>query len=221
MDYRFNFREVWVHKGLFLSGLKITLEMTLVVVILALIVGLIVALVRLRNSRASRLLSRVYIEVFRNCPPLVLLLWAFYVLPILLGLSMSAFLACAIALGLNAAAYMAEIYRSGIQSVERGQIEAGYSLGLSYPQGMRKVILPQAIRVMIPPLLVELVEVLKWSSLVSALGVADLTFTGEVLSNKIFRPMEIFTVIAGIYFVVCYALSQMVRILEKQLSKAY
>lgn len=221
MTYRFNFREVWVHKGLFLGGLKMTLEMTLVVVVLGLLIGLVIALIRLSNSRISRVFSRVYIEIFRNCPPLVLLLWAFYVLPILLGIKLSAFLACAIALGLNVGAYMAEIYRSGIQSVDRGQTEAGYSLGLSYFQILRKVILPQAIRIMIPPLLVEFVEVLKWSSLVSAVGVADLTFTGEVLSNKIFRPMEIFTVIAGIYFVVCYALSQAVGIIEKRLAKAY
>ena len=219
--YKLDFRDVWVNRDVFVNGMLVTLEMTLAVVILSALVGFVVALVRLRGTRSSKVFSRAYIEVFRNSPPLILLFLAFYVLPIVAGIGMSAIVACILALGLNAAAYMAEIFRAGIQSVEKGQIEAAYSLGLSYFQTLRKVILPQAIRVIIPPMLVEVVEVLKWSSLVSALGISDLVHNGEVLASKIFRPMEIFTVIAGMYFIVCYALSKVVGVIEKRLRRAY
>jgi len=221
MAYRFDFGAVWIHKGYLINGLMVTLQITVGVVVIGLFMGLVVAILNLSKFRSAKTVSRLYIEFFRNCPPLVSLLWAFYVLPVLLGFQMSRFLVCEVGLGLNVGAYMAENFRAGIQSVDRGQIEAAYSLGLSHFQTLRKVILPQAMRVILPLIMVGVVGVVKWSSLVSYLGLADLTFRGYVLSNEIFRPIEIFTTIAGIYFVVCYALASMVGILERRLGRAY
>jgi ABC-type amino acid transport system permease subunit len=113
---------------------------------------------------------------------------------------------------------VAEIFRGGIQSIERGQVEAGRSLGLSHTQTMRKIILPQAFRRMIPPFVNEAVALLKFSSLVSVLGVADLTYKAQVLSSTTFRPIEIFTSIAVVYFVLCTALSYAAKRLELRLA---
>jgi len=121
----------------------------------------------------------------------------------------------------NGAAYIAEIIRGGIQAVDRGQVEAARTLGMSHVQTMRKIVLPQAFRRMIPPFVNESVSILKFSSLVSVLGVADLTYQAQVLSTTTFRPIEIFTFIAVVYFVLCTALSYFARRLELRLSVSY
>ena len=159
-----------------------------------------------------------YIELFRNTPALIQLMWVYYCLPILTGIEMGAAASATVALAINGAAYIAEIIRGGIQGVDRGQVEAARTLGLSYAQTMRKVVLPQAFRRMIPPFVNESVSILKFSSLVSVLGVADLTYQAQVLSTTTFRPIEIFSFIAVVYLVLCSALSLFARRLELRLA---
>jgi polar amino acid transport system permease protein len=162
--------------------------------------------------------AAAYVEVFRNTPALVQLIWVYYSLPILTGLNLSAAASCVIALAVNGAAYIAEIFRGGIHSVDPGQVEASRSLGLSYLQTMRKVVLPQAFRRMLPPFVNESVALLKFSSLASVLGVADLTYQAQVVSTTTFRPIEVFTVIALVYLVLCTFLSYCARRLELRLA---
>jgi ABC-type amino acid transport system permease subunit len=177
-------------------------------------------MMRLSKWKWLSLPAAGYIELFRNTPALVQLIWIYYCLPILTGLDLSALVSCTIALMAYGSAYIAEIFRAGIKSIDPGQVEAARSSGLSYLQTMREVVLPQAIRRMIPPLVNESVTLLKFSSLVSILGVADLTYQAQVLSTTTFRPIEIFTFIAVVYFILCSALAWGAQLLERRMAVA-
>lgn len=218
MDYKFNFDVVWQNVGFLLAGVEVTLAVTLAALSSGLVVGLVIALARMSSRRWLQMPAIAYIEVFRNTPALIQLMWVYYCLPILTGLEMSAVTSSTVALAVNGAAYIAEIIRGGIQSVDRGQVEAARTLGMSHVQTMRRIVLPQAFRRMIPPFVNESVSILKFSSLVSVLGVADLTYQAQVLSTTTFRPIEIFTFIAVIYFLLCTALSYCARRLEIRLA---
>ncbi len=218
MRYAFRFDIVWNNLGFLLSGVKATLLVTAAALGVGIVVGLIVALGRMSKRPWLYSPAAAYVEVFRNTPALVQLIWIYYCLPILTGLNLSAAVSVTIALAVNGAAYIAEIIRGGIQGVDRGQVEAARTLGMSYAQTLRKVILPQAFRAMIPPFVNESVALLKFSSLVSVLGVADLTYQAQVLSTTTFRPLEIFTFIAVVYFVICTVMSYAARLLEIRLA---
>lgn len=218
MTYTFKFDVVWSHLGFLLSGVQLTLLVTVAALGSGLVVGLFVALARMSKRRWLQVPAIAYIEVFRNTPALIQLMWVYYCLPILTGLEMGAAVSATLALAVNGAAYIAEIIRGGIQAVDRGQVEAARTLGLSHVQTLRRIVLPQAFRRMIPPFVNESVSILKFSSLVSVLGVADLTYQAQVLSTTTFRPIEIFTFIAVVYFVLCTALSYFARRLELRLS---
>jgi len=200
------------------SGVNATLLVTAAALAIGVLLGLPLGMARLSTRRFISMPSVGYIEVFRNTPALVQLIWIYYCLPILTGINMSAVVSCTLALGLNAAAYIAEIFRAGIQSIDRGQIDAARSVGMSYGQTMRKVVLPQAFRRMIPAFVNETVSLLKYSSLVSVLGVADLTYQAQALSTTTYRPIEVFTFVAFLYFVICTVLSYFARRLELRLS---
>jgi polar amino acid transport system permease protein len=220
MRYQFHFDVVSNNLDFLLSGIRLTLLVTAAALIGSLVLGLIVALGRMSKRRWLKMPAIAYIEVFRNTPALIQLMWVYYCLPILIGIDMSAAPSAALALGVNGAAYVAEIIRGGIQSIDRGQVEAARTLGLSHFQTMRKIVLPQAFRRMIPPFVNESVSLLKFSSLVSVLGVADLTYQAQVLSTTTFRPIEIFTFIAIVYFVLCTALSILANRLERRLARS-
>jgi polar amino acid transport system permease protein len=218
MGYTFQFDVVWRNLGFLLSGVELTLIVTAAALSSGSVLGLIVALSRMSNRRWIQIPAIGYIELFRNTPALIQLMWVYYCLPILTGLEMGAVVSATVALAINGAAYIAEIIRGGIQGVDRGQVEAARTLGLSYAQTMRKVVLPQAFRRMIPPFVNESVSILKFSSLVSVLGVADLTYQAQVLSTTTFRPIEIFSFIAIVYLVLCSALALFARRLELRLA---
>lgn len=219
--YSFNFNAVLNNKGYLLGGVVLTLEVMAISFIIAFIIGLLIAALRISKSRLLNIPATLYVEVCRNTPALVQLIWIFYCLPIFTGIDIDPISSSVIALALNAGAYMAEDFRAGIQSVDKGQIEAARSLGMSYPQAMVKVVLPQAIRILVPPLINHAVSLMKWSALVSVLGVADLTYRAQLLSTQIFRPIEIFTSIGIAYFIMSMILSYTVRILEKRWSMKY
>jgi His/Glu/Gln/Arg/opine family amino acid ABC transporter permease subunit len=201
-----------------ISGINATLLVTAGALLIGVVLGLPMGLARLSRRRFLSAPALAYIEVFRNTPALVQLIWIYYCLPILTGINMSAGVSCTIALGLNGAAYIAEIFRAGIQGVDRGQVDAARSVGMSYLQTMRKVVLPQAFRRMIPAFVNETVSLLKYSSLVSVLGVADLTYQAQALSTTTYRPIEVFTFIAFVYFVLCTILSFLARRLELRMA---
>lgn len=218
MSSTFHFGIVWEYLGYLLAGVKITVLVTTAALLFGAVVGLFVALGRMSKRRWLQWPAIAYVEIFRNTPALIQLMWAYYCLPILAGINLSAIVAATLALAVNGGAYIAEIIRGGIQAVDRGQVEAAKTLGFTHVQTLRKIVLPQAFRKMIPPFVNEMVSLLKFSSLVSVLGVADLTYQAQVVSTTTFRPIEIFTFIAVVYFVLCTALSYVARRLEIRLS---
>lgn len=218
MGYTFTFKVVEQNWPYLVQGLWITLWVTVASLAVSLVLGVVLAMLRLSSSRIVSSVAWAYTEFLRNTPVLVQLVWVYYCLPILTGLDFSVITSSIIALSLQAGAFNGEIVRGGIRGVDRGQVEAARTVGLSYAQTMRKVVLPQALRRMLAPLVNEAVSLIKNSSLVSVLGVADLTYRAQVLATTTFRPIEIFTFLALEYFVVCALLSHAARRLEQRLA---
>lgn len=200
------------------AGFKDTLTISLLSMLLAMLIGLFVALPALSDNKAFRALNRIYVEVIRSIPVLVLLLWVYYGLPTLMDISLDHFWAGVIALTIAESAFMAEVFRGGIQSISKGQHEAAESLGLNYWQKMRLVILPQALRRILPPLGNQFVYILKMSSLVSVIGLSDLTRRANELVVNEYLPLEIYTFLVVEYLVLILIVSQCVRFIEKKLA---
>ena len=202
-----------------LGGLKYTLLLSITAIVISIFVGLLVALPALSPNKYVRSINRVYVELVRAVPILVLILWVYYGLPIVMGLAVSVFWAGVIALALSDSAFEAEIFRAGIQSIDRGQIEAADSIGLGYIDRMRYVVLPQAIRRVLPPLGNQLVYMLKMSSLVSIIGMEELTRRANELVTSQYRPLEIYSVLVLEYLVLILIVSAGVRWLERRLER--
>jgi len=218
MKYQFKFETVWDSRLYIIEGINMTLGVTVIALAIGLLLGLIAGICKLSKHKVFSSPATFYVELFRNTPELVQLIWVYYCLPILFGLHMVAITSCILALGLNAGGYLAEVFRAGIQAVDKGQIEAARSLGLSHFQTMYKITLPQTIRIMLPPFVNQSIVLLKNSSLVSVLGVADLTYRAQVVATNTFRPIEIFTAAATLYFILCTVLSYIARLSEKRLT---
>ncbi|NDW01906.1 amino acid ABC transporter permease [Salipiger sp. PrR002] len=212
--YQWDFLSVWEYRDLLLSGLKVTLLLAVAVIVVGLILGTINALGALSKFAPIRYLSISVIELFRCTPVLVTLIWIYYALPILIGVEISAMMAAFLAIMLYGAAFYSEIVRAGIQGIDPGQAEAGAAIGLTEGQVLRRIILPQAIRKMVPPLVNQSVINLKNTSLVSVLAVPDLLYEGKMISHETFRPLEVFTTVALIYFAILFPLTMLVRRLE-------
>ncbi|CCN46185.1 putative ABC-type arginine transport system,permease component [Vibrio nigripulchritudo MADA3029] len=200
------------------AGFEDTIYISLISMFLAMLLGLIVALPALSEKKALRAVNRIYVESVRSIPVLVLLLWVYYGLPTLLDVSLDYFAAGVIALTIAESAFMAEVFRGGIQAIARGQHEAAESLGLNYWQKMRLVILPQAFRQILPPLGNQFVYILKMSSLVSVIGLSDLTRRANELVVNEYLPLEIYTFLVIEYLILILFVSQCVRWLEKRIA---
>ena len=203
-----------------LAGIWMTLGLSLSAIVVSVVLGVTLALSALSNSRALRMVSRTYVEVFRSIPLLVLLLWVYYGLPMVTGLQFGAFAAGVISLALSDAAFESEIFRAGIQSVAKGQSEAAQTLGLSRRDAFRFVIFPQAIRTILPALGNQFVYVLKMSSLVSVIGLQELTRRANELNVTEYRPLEIYTALVVEYLLLILLTTWGVRRLEKRMSSA-
>ncbi|MBU8545310.1 MULTISPECIES: amino acid ABC transporter permease [Roseomonadaceae] len=199
------------------EGLWATVSLSLAAILLSVTLGTAVALLGFARSRALRLANRAWVELFRAVPILVLILWVFYGLPVVLGIRLDVFTAALIAIALCDSAFEAEILRGGIQSIEQGQREGAHALGLSRWQAMRFVILPQALRRIIPPVANQFVYVVKMSSLASVIGYQDLTRRANELVVSVFRPLEIYTVLILEYLVLILLISAGTRWLERRL----
>ena len=219
-DYRFRFDVVWSNLGYLLEGLGLTLLISLLALLASIVVGLIVALGRRSGTRWVSFPAATYCELFRDTPVLVQLFWVYYVLPILIGIRLSAFAAVVIGLSLNSGAFLAEIFRAGIQAVPHGQLDAARVLGMSRALTMRRIVLPQAVRIVLPPMANDFVALIKYSSLASTFAVGEITRKATELSSFTFRPIEIFSFIALVYFFICWPLSISIRYLEKRLQIA-
>ncbi len=200
-----------------LSGLQYTILLSATAIVISIAVGLLIALPGLSANRWLRTASRSYVEVVRAVPILVLILWVYYGLPQITGISIGVFWAGVIALALSDSAFQAEIFRAGIQSIARGQYEAAYSISLNYRDTMRFVILPQAIRRILPAIGNQVVYMLKMSSLVSVIGMQELTRKANELVVTEYRPLEIYTFLVLEYLVLILIVSSGVRWLERRL----
>ena len=200
-----------------IDGLGYTIALSMCAIIISIIIGLLIALPGLAKGRAPRTMNRVYVECFRAIPILVLLLWVYYGLPVVLDIGITAFWAGVLALAISDSAFEAEIFRGGIQSISKGQNEAADSIGLSYYDKMRYVIMPQAIRRILPPLGNQLVYMLKMSSLVSVIGLSELTRRANELVVTEYRPLEIYTILVLEYLILILIVSVGVRRLEKKM----
>ena len=202
-----------------LSGLTTTIYISIVSIIISIILGLLVAIPSLAKSKFLTYLNIGYVEIVRAIPLLVLILWIYYGLPIMTGISFSPFVSGIIALSLSESAFQAEIFRAGINSIKKSQWEAGSSLGLSFFRKLRLVILPQAIKNILPAIGNQFVYVLKMSSLVSIIGIGDLTRKANELVVTTYRPLEIYTFLILEYLILILIVSFFVRKLENNLRK--
>lgn len=208
----------WTNLKFLLAGFNDTIQISLLSMIFAMSLGLLVALPALSKNKLLLWFNRCYVEVMRSIPVLVLLLWVYYGMPTLMDVSLDHFWAGVIALTIAESAFMAEVFRGGIQAISRGQHEAAESLGLDYWQKMRLIILPQALRQILPPLGNQFVYILKMSSLVSVIGLSDLTRRANELVVNEYLPLEIYTILVLEYLVLILLVSQAVRWLEKRIA---
>jgi polar amino acid transport system permease protein len=220
MEYQWDFTVVWRNSHLLLWGLLGTLKVTGAALVLGLPLGLGVALMRLSRAQVVSLPASVFVEFFRSTPPLVQLFWCFFALPILIGVRIDSFQAAVMTLSIQSSAFFAEVFRGGIVSVERGQWEAARALGMTYGQLLRRVVLPQAVKHMIPAFLERAIELMKTTTLVATVAYADLLFEASDIAQKTFRPLEVFTAAAAIYFVVIFAASRAVQVSERRLARS-
>jgi len=202
-----------------LSGMGVTIYISVISIIISMILGFIVAIPSLAKNRLLTYINIGYVEIVRAIPLLVLILWIYYGLPIMTGLSFSPFVSGIIALAISESAFQAEIFRAGINSIKKSQWEAGSSLGLTFYKRLRLVILPQAIKNILPALGNQFVYVLKMSSLVSIIGIADLTRKANELVVSTYRPLEIYTFLILEYLILILIVSFFVRKLEKKLEQ--
>jgi len=202
-----------------LSGMGVTIYISVISIIISMILGFIVAIPSLAKNRFLTYINIGYVEIVRAIPLLVLILWIYYGLPIMTGLSFSPFVSGIIALAISESAFQAEIFRAGINSIKKSQWEAGSSLGLTFYKRLRLVILPQAIKNILPALGNQFVYVLKMSSLVSIIGIADLTRKANELVVSTYRPLEIYTFLILEYLILILIVSFFVRKLEKKLEQ--
>ena len=218
--YQWHFDIVWSYPWLFLTGTAVTIGLTIAVVVLGLLIGLLAGIAQLSRHPALRWISWLYIEMFRLTPLLVLLLWFYYALPMMTGIKLDALSAAVVTLSLYGGSFYAEVIRGGIVSIEPGQSEAGLALGMMPGRVMRRIVLPQAIKRMIPPLMNQSIIQFKNTSLVSVLAVPDLLYQGQVVAMDTYRALEVYTVIAAIYFVVLLPLTVIVKRAEQHLAQS-
>jgi polar amino acid transport system permease protein len=212
----FRFDVAWDNFGFIASGIYLTLLLSGLALALSLVLGACVALLRMAPWRPVGVFAAFYVEVLRDTPVLVQLFWVYYVLPALLDIRLSAFAAALICLTLHSSAYLSEIYRAGIEAVPRGQVEAARVIGLRPSQTFFRIVMPQALQTVLPPMVNNFIDLIKMSSLASVLAVGEITRKATELSASTFRPTEIFTLVAVLYFVICWPLSMMFRTLERR-----
>lgn len=201
---------------LLLTGAVVTVKITALSVFLGILIGLFVGIARISTYKIVHLAAAVYVDFLRGTPLLVQIFLVYFALPVLTGQRIDPFIAAIAACSINSSAYVAEIFRAGIQSIDAGQMEAGRSLGMTWTQTMRYIIVPQAARRVIPPLGNEFIALLKDSSLVSVIGFEELTRRGQLIIARTYASLEIWICVAIIYLVMTVSISRLVAWLERR-----
>ena len=212
----FDFSLIWNSLPLLLAGAGVTIEITAIAVGLGFIFGLITSVCRLSGVKVLQVIAVCYVNIIRGTPMLVQIFLIYFALPMVIGERINPFVAAVAACSINSGAYVSEIFRAGIQSVDKGQMEAGRSLGLSWMQTMRYVIVPQAFKHVIPPLGNEFISMTKETSLVSVIGFEELTRRGQLIIAKTYGSFEIWLTVAAIYLVMTLTIARLVSYLERR-----
>lgn len=212
----FNFDLIVRSLPLLLAGALVTVKITALSVAFGLLIGMLMSLARLSSKWIFRAFATAYVDFVRGTPLLVQIFIIYFALPLIVGQRVDPFIAAITACSINSGAYVAEIFRGGIQSIDKGQMEAGRSLGMTWVQTMRYIILPQAFKRIIPPLGNEFIAMLKDSSLVSVIGFEELTRSGQLIIARTYASFEIWTIVAFIYLVMTFTISRLVAYLERR-----
>lgn len=215
--YNWDFSFLDEYASYFWTGAKLTLQVSLLAVVFGFILGTVLSFMRMSRIWPLRFIGTSYVEVIRGTPLLVQLLLIHYGLPLFLGFDVGLFTAACLALSINSGAYIAEIMRAGIQAVDRGQMEAARSLGMSRGMTMRQIILPQAFKNVLPALGNEFIVVVKESSVLYVIGYAELTYTANIIAGATYITLEPLLVTAVIYFVLIFTMSKLLGIGERRL----
>jgi His/Glu/Gln/Arg/opine family amino acid ABC transporter permease subunit len=206
----FDWGIVWHYRDALAEGVLMTVLLAVVTMLIAVPGGVILALMRISPLRPVSAAGACFVEFFRNIPLILLVYWAYYVMPVAIGVEFSAFTTGLVALSLNVSAYNAETFRAGIGSIRKGQTEAALALGMSRWQVMREVVLPQAIKRVTPVLASTWVSLFKDTSLVSVIGVGELAYVSSQIRAQTFRILEMLTAMAGIYWLLGYPQAKLV-----------
>ena len=220
MGHRWDFASVLGNHEALLMGAAGTLRLFAICLVLGLVLGLGVGLARSARAAWIRLPAGAFVEFFRNTPVLVQILWFYFALPILLPFEVGKLAAAALGISLNSAAFSGEIFRGGIQSIEPGQWEGARAIGMTGPQAMRRVILPQAVRRMLPALTNRAIEIFKMTTLASAIAYVELLQQGRLIASLNFNPIEAYTAIAILFFACLWPLVRLTYALERRLARS-
>ncbi len=214
MVYEWNFGVIWQYRGVYWNGALVTLALSFSSLIFAMVLGLIVGIARQSKSWVISVPASWYVEIIRDTPLLVQIVWIFYCLPILIGIEMTAFWSAVVTISVHFSAYIAEIIRAGIASIDKGQVDATKVLGLSYFQAMKRIVLPQAYRRMLPPLVNNFADLIKLSALASIIGVYELLHSIDNIIMNTFRPLELYSALAVLYFIIIFPVAFGARLME-------
>ena len=220
MDYNWDFASVFVYWNVLAMGLWATFKLFIICSTLGLGGGLFMGMLRYSKTRWISYPAMLYVEIFRNTPVLVQIIWVFFALPVVTGIEVSPMMAAVLGITLNTIAFSAEVFRGGIQSIEREQWEAGKAIGMSYAQSMRRVILPQALKRMLPPLTSRGIEVFKMSTLASVVAYPETLQQAKLIASYEYNPIEAYTVVALMFFIVLLPLVQLTYMLERRFGKS-
>lgn len=207
---------VWQHRGDLLEGVGMTVLLTVLTMAAAVPGGIVLALMRLSKSKLLASASAVFVEFFRNIPLILLVYWAFYVMPVFLHVEFSAFTTGLVALCLNVSAYNAETFRAGINSIRKGQVEAGKAMGMGHWQVMKNIVIPQAWRRVLPVLASTWVSLFKDTSLVSVIAVGELAHVALSIRSQSFRVLEMLTAMAALYWLLGYPQAKLADWVQKK-----
>ena len=214
----FTFLSWNVVSNFIVKGLIFSVQLTLIAMVGGIALGTLLALMRLSGKKGLVVVAAFYVNTLRSIPLVMVILWFFLLIPLLIGRPMGAELSAIITFTVFEAAYYSEIMRAGIQSVPKGQVHAGYAVGMTYAQCMKLIVLPQAFRNMLPVLLTQTIILFQDTSLVYAIGAYDLLKGFEVAGKNFNRPVETYLVAAVVYFIICFSLSMLVRQLQKKIA---
>ena len=220
MDYIWDFQSIALNWKVLAIGLIGTLKIFVATIVLGFSIGLVVGAGRYSRNRAINIPAAAFVEFFRNTPVLIQIIWFFFALPMLAPVEISPFAAALLGMSLNTAAFSADIFRGGIQSIEPGQWEAGRAVGMTYNQIMRRIIVPQAIKRMLPALTNRGIEAFKMSTLASIVAYAETMHQASMIAQENFNPIETYTTVGVLFFVVLLPMVQFTYLLERRFGKS-